>query len=71
MDVFDRASVVEEATREAAIAAHLAQARQLVGVSATHCGDCGTVIPEARRLALPGVLLCVDCKSVHEEMNRK
>lgn len=71
MDVFDRASVVEEATREAAIAAHLAQARQLVGVSAAHCEDCGTVIPEARRLALPGVLLRVDCKSVHEEMNRK
>lgn len=71
MDVTDRASDVEEATREAAIAAQLALARQSVGASATHCEDCGTDIPEARRVAQPGVLLCVDCKSIQERMSRK
>lgn len=71
MDVFDRASDVEEATRKAAIAAQLALARQPVGASATHCEECGTEIPEGRRVAQPGVLLCVDCKCIQERMNRR
>jgi phage/conjugal plasmid C-4 type zinc finger TraR family protein len=32
-----------------------------VGESLTHCADCDEPIPEARRTALPGVKLCVDC----------
>lgn len=71
MDVFDRASEVEEANREAAIAAHLAQVPKPAGTSALHCEACGTEIPEGRRLALPGVLLCIDCQSIHEELARK
>lgn len=71
MDVTDRASDVEEATREAAIAAQLALARQPVRASATNCEDCGTEIPEGRRTAQPGVLLCVDCKCIQERMNRR
>ncbi|WP_281859043.1 DksA/TraR family C4-type zinc finger protein [Litoreibacter halocynthiae] len=31
------------------------------GESLTHCADCEEPIPEARRLALPGVKLCIDC----------
>jgi len=38
------------------------QARQKpVGESRTHCAECEEPIPEARRLAIPGVKLCVDC----------
>tara|TARA_R110002033_G_scaffold64766_4_gene115678 strand:+ start:7016 stop:7189 length:174 start_codon:yes stop_codon:yes gene_type:complete len=32
-----------------------------VGVSATECVECGEEIPEARRVALPGIKTCVDC----------
>lgn len=33
------------------------------GESLTFCEECGEPIPEARRLALPGVRLCVACQS--------
>ncbi len=35
--------------------------RKPVGESLTHCAECEEEIPEARRLALPGVKLCIDC----------
>jgi phage/conjugal plasmid C-4 type zinc finger TraR family protein len=31
------------------------------GDSLTHCAECDEPIPEARRIALPGVKLCIDC----------
>ena len=31
--------------------------------SLTHCAECDEPIPEARRIALPGVKLCIDCQS--------
>lgn len=37
-----------------------AQKRPL-GDSLTHCADCEEPIPEARRQAIPGVKLCIDC----------
>ena len=33
-----------------------------VGESLTECAECGEEIPEKRRVALPGVKLCVDCQ---------
>ncbi|MFC4672034.1 DksA/TraR family C4-type zinc finger protein [Seohaeicola nanhaiensis] len=33
-----------------------------VGDSLTHCAECEEPIPEARRTALPGVKLCLDCQ---------
>lgn len=33
------------------------------GESATHCEVCDAPIPEARRLAVPGVRLCVACQA--------
>ncbi len=36
------------------------------GESLTHCEECGAVIPEARRTALPGVRLCVACQEEHD-----
>ena len=32
-----------------------------VGESLTHCAECEEEIPQARREALPGVKLCIDC----------
>ena len=32
------------------------------GESAEDCVECGEPIPEARRAALPGVKLCIDCQ---------
>ena len=37
------------------------------GESLTHCEECEAVIPEARRKAIPGVRLCVDCQSEREK----
>lgn len=32
-----------------------------VGESLTHCAECEEEIPQARRNAVPGVKLCIDC----------
>ncbi|APX89789.1 hypothetical protein BV394_08740 [Brevirhabdus pacifica] len=32
------------------------------GESRTHCAECEEPIPEARRQAIPGVKLCIDCQ---------
>lgn len=36
------------------------------GESLTRCEECDLAIPEARRIALPGVRLCVSCQSAHD-----
>ncbi|MEL7132533.1 MAG: DksA/TraR family C4-type zinc finger protein [Pseudomonadota bacterium] len=49
---------------EASIADELARMnarRAPVGDSLTHCAECEEPIPEARRAAVPGVKLCVEC----------
>jgi len=35
------------------------------GESLSHCQECDAVIPEARRMAIPGVHLCVACQTEH------
>ncbi len=40
--------------------------RQPSGASLTHCAECEEPIPEARRQALPGVKLCIDCQSARD-----
>ena len=37
-------------------------AKRPVGESLTHCAECDEPIPEKRRLAIPGVKLCIDCQ---------
>ncbi|SMH54854.1 DksA/TraR family C4-type zinc finger protein [Maritimibacter sp. HL-12] len=49
------ASIAEELER-------LRARRGPAGESAHKCTDCGEPIPEARRTALPGVKLCIDCQ---------
>lgn len=40
------------------------QARRVPqGESLSECAECGEPIPEARRTAIPGVKLCIDCQS--------
>jgi len=41
-----------------------ARAQLPTGPGRLHCEECEAIIPEARRKALPGVRLCVDCQSV-------
>lgn len=48
-------------------AVKLARSRLPAGQSAIHCQECETVIPEARRQAIPGVRLCVACQSQFEK----
>jgi len=42
--------------------ARLKARRAPQGDSLTHCADCEEPIPEARRRAIPGVKLCIDCQ---------
>ncbi|MEA9389540.1 TraR/DksA family transcriptional regulator [Acerihabitans sp. TG2] len=41
-----------------------------IGASAFVCEDCNAPIPEARRIALPGVQCCVTCQQIREAHNR-
>lgn len=58
-------------------AVDLARARMLIGEGTTHCDECGEVIPEARRKALPSARTCVTCQSArdtspaHSAFNRR
>lgn len=36
------------------------------GDSLSHCEECAAPIPEARRQAVPGVRLCVNCQAAHD-----
>lgn len=38
--------------------------------SALECEECGDDIPEARRLALPGVATCVHCQALNEDSTK-
>jgi phage/conjugal plasmid C-4 type zinc finger TraR family protein len=42
--------------------ARLKARRSPVGDSLTHCAACEDPIPAARRAAIPGVKLCIDCQ---------
>ncbi|MBO9396166.1 DksA/TraR family C4-type zinc finger protein [Shimia sp. R9_1] len=42
--------------------ARLQAQRQPVGESLRFCAECEEEIPEARRLARPGVKLCIECQ---------
>lgn len=67
-DLFDRATAAEEEAREQALKeqrrrAALEAPEDWRRASAKWCEapGCGVRIPDARRRALPGVRLCVDC----------
>ena len=41
-----------------------------VGESLTFCAECEEEIPEPRRVAIPGVKLCIDCQMDHDSSFR-
>jgi len=59
-DIADRAQNEMYWTRRAIEHKYLAITPTLP--SARHCVECGDPIPEARRQAVPGVQLCVECQ---------
>ena len=48
-------------------AVKLARSRLPDGKSLTHCEECEIAIPDARRKAIPGVRLCVNCQSENDK----
>ena len=48
-------------------AVKLVRSRLPDGEGLSHCEACETVIPDARRKAIPGVRLCIRCQSKLEE----
>ncbi|MFV2029810.1 TraR/DksA C4-type zinc finger protein [Neisseria sp. S1] len=61
-DIYDRAAEVEQLHREAAIRRQAEKTVGAAAVSAYECEECGELIPEARRLAVPGCRCCVECQ---------
>ncbi|MFT6303867.1 MAG: phage/conjugal plasmid C-4 type zinc finger TraR family protein [Granulosicoccus sp.] len=57
---------------DASVGEAVERARQQLpsGESLTDCEECEKAIPEARRLAVPGVRLCVACQEVLDESNK-
>ena len=48
-------------------AVKLVRSRLPDGEGLSHCEACETVIPDARRKAIPGVRLCIKCQSALEK----
>ena len=44
-----------------------ARAQLPSGPSLSHCEECGDEIPEPRRLAVPGVRLCLPCQEERDQ----
>ncbi len=61
-DEIDRGQAREEEIRADALAEFARHHPPSTAQSAAKCRDCGESIPEARRLALPGVQTCIDCQ---------
>jgi len=62
-DVFDQASELEQAERQAAWQAHHQMMEaQAATPSAAHCAVCHAPIPLKRREASPGCQTCVPCQ---------
>lgn len=70
MDQFDRAQELELRQREDAIAMQRKRFAPLATApdvdTALDCLSCGDEIPAARRLAVPGAMLCIECQMEHE-----
>ncbi len=49
-------------------AVELARSRLPKGESLTHCEECGSDIPEARRKAIAGVRLCITCQQELDQL---
>ena len=61
-------AVQDQIDASVADAVEKARSRLPSGDSLINCEECGNKIPQARRKAVPGVRLCLDCQ---EELDRK
>jgi phage/conjugal plasmid C-4 type zinc finger TraR family protein len=68
MDDGDRAQQLAEAERARALAARALP--KPAAESAETCLECGEQIPRARREAIAGVQLCIDCAAEQELADR-
>ena len=59
---FEQAQRLQDERLQQAIANRV----QYQGESAEDCASCGEVIPQKRRLAVPGCQMCFDCQSLRE-----
>lgn len=72
-DAIDRACAREQEMLADALADQARRAGlagKTVADSASTCEDCGGRIPAARRRAVPGCQLCVECQAAHERAHR-
>jgi phage/conjugal plasmid C-4 type zinc finger TraR family protein len=60
-------AVQEQIDASVGDAVKLARSRLPEGEGLTHCQTCDASIPEARRKAIPGVRLCINCQSELEK----
>ncbi len=67
-DDADRAYAHVDRSTQAAVAA--ARAAVAAGPAARECDKCGDEIPQARREAVPGARLCVECLTEAEHRQR-
>lgn len=51
-------------------AVQLAKSQLPRGDGLNHCEECDAVIPGARRKAVPGVRLCINCQALSEQNRR-
>jgi len=58
---------------DATVASEVARARSRMGQgeSLKYCEECEEEIPEGRRLAVPGVRLCVSCQEEADQEGRR
>lgn len=63
MDIADKAQAEQEYLNAGAWER---QKRECAGESLKFCVECGEPIPEARRLAVPGCRLCIECQTERE-----
>lgn len=62
-EIIDQANELVEQNINHTIQAHRINRN---AVSAEHCEECGDLIPEARRIVVPGCQTCADCQSLIE-----
>lgn len=60
-------AVQEQIDASVSDAVKRARSQLPAGEGATHCLECEEEIPEARRNAIPGVRLCVQCQAEFEK----
>jgi phage/conjugal plasmid C-4 type zinc finger TraR family protein len=63
-------AVQEQIDATIADAVARARSKQGQGPSLDACAECGAPIPPARRKAVPGVRLCIECQAARDEEER-